>query len=129
MDRQGSWPGELEIYLVEKPWDEYTLTANSAPPLGDLFATIPIYEEDEGKFLLLDITRIVAMWLENSGLNFGIALVPNGVSISVDSKENSQTSHPPEIEIIHEGVPGPAGPQGELGLRGPQVWSPTLPCI
>ena len=113
-------PGELEIYLIEKLWDEFTLTANTAPPLGDLFYTIPIYEEDEGEFLSLDITKIVEIWLKDPKSNYGIAILPSNVSIVIDSKENGQTSHPAEIEIVHEGVPGPTGPQGEPGPPGPK---------
>jgi hypothetical protein len=38
-------------------------------------------------------------------------------NIALDSKENTSTSHPMELEVVLEG--GPAGPPGPTGAQGP----------
>ncbi|MFC1819435.1 MopE-related protein, partial [Thermodesulfobacteriota bacterium] len=111
-------------FVIEKligDWDENTLTADMAPE-GEYFQTISISEGDAGKFIFVDITEIVDSWINDPEANFGIALVPNNISASFDSKENPQTSHPAEIEIIFETIHGLTGPSGADGQDGINCW-------
>ncbi|HZE69254.1 MAG TPA: DNRLRE domain-containing protein [Pyrinomonadaceae bacterium] len=106
--------GKLDVYAVAGAWDESTITANNAPPLGSLvITTAQIGTDKRGKFLVIDITALVQQWLGDDGLgaggipNNGIALVahstdmttPEVANITFDSKENSQTSHEAQLNI------------------------------
>ena len=60
-------------------------------------------------------------WLSGATPNNGIALLPSAaadISAELDSKENTLTSHPPELEILFFGPAGPAGPIGLTGATG-----------
>src|SRR5262249_26503596 len=78
-------------------------------------------------FIDVDVTQAVQAWLTspNPAPNYGIALVPStgsSISVSFDSKENTSTSHDPElmVSMISGGPQGPAGPAGPAGAIGPQ---------
>ena len=131
-------PGKLDLYVVTALWDESSITANNAPPLGSLVTTTAqIGEDKRGKFLVFDVTSLVQQWLGDDGQgtnglpNNGLALVahpidattPAVASITLDSKENSQTSHEAQLNVQLKGTvgqQGPPGPQGETGPQGPQ---------
>jgi Collagen triple helix repeat (20 copies) len=72
------------------------------------------------------VTQAIKDWQSGARANFGLALMASpqsSIAISVDSKENNQTSHPMEIEVSFEGPLGPQGtqgPQGVQGIQGPQ---------
>jgi hypothetical protein len=99
--------GKLDLFPILGEWDEKTITANNAPPIGPLALTTPQIEKDaQGNYLLIDITDLVKQWLgdaagQNAIPNYGFALLPHPVDsqtpqladINFDSKENSQTSH------------------------------------
>ncbi|HZM91615.1 MAG TPA: DNRLRE domain-containing protein [Blastocatellia bacterium] len=99
--------GKLDVYPIMADWDEKTITANNAPPIGSLaLTTQQIGNDDRGNYVLVDITDMVKQWFDGgSGQdaipNYGFALAPHPVDpntpqladISLDSKENSQTSH------------------------------------
>lgn len=106
--------GKLDVYAVAGLWDEATITARNAPPLGNLLTTTTqIGLDKRHEFLIIDITPLVQQWLGDDGLgtngipNYGIALVAHGAdattpevaSITFDSKENSQTSHEAQLNI------------------------------
>ena len=135
--------GRLDVYAVTGAWDEATLTARSAPPLGSLLTTTSqIGTDRRGKFLVVDVTPFVRQWLGDDGLgangapNHGLALVAHAAAsevanITFDSKENSQTSHEPQLLIqlraaagqqSPQGEPGPAGPPGPKGLNWQGAW-------
>lgn len=134
-------PGRLDIYKVNSSWDEDTITFANAPPLGNLLTTTQLIGADmKSKFLVVDVTSAVREWLGDDGLgtngvpNNGLALVahtmddtnPTLAQITFDSKENSQTSHEPVLNIHMnksvgpQGPQGPTGPQGETGPAGSQ---------
>ncbi|HET9531928.1 MAG TPA: DNRLRE domain-containing protein [Blastocatellia bacterium] len=107
-------PGKVDVYEVLSPWQESTITANTAPILGSLVATTQqITTDQRGKFLVIDITATVRQWLGSDGQgaggipNHGIALLahpvdantPELINITFDSKENSQTSHEARLHI------------------------------
>ncbi|MBA3354684.1 MAG: DNRLRE domain-containing protein [Pyrinomonadaceae bacterium] len=95
-------------------WDESSITANNLPALGSLATTTAqIGEDRKGKFLVIDVTALVQQWLGDDGQgtnglpNNGLALVahpadattPAVANITFDSKENSQTSHEPQLNV------------------------------
>ena len=106
--------GKLDLYAVAGPWDENSITANDAPPLGQLVTnTSQIGVDQSGKFLIIDVTSVVRQWLGDDGQgtngipNHGLAVVahpadattPEVADFLIDSKENSQTSHEPQLNI------------------------------
>src|SRR5256714_333306 len=125
--------GVVDVYQVSSNWTENTI--GSAPPsLGAVVQTgTTVQSDQEGKFLVLDVTPAVQQWLGTDGSgtggapNYGVALVArDGAKFSFDSKENSQTSHEPQLNIQlkgsagAQGPPGPQGPQGATGPQGPK---------
>jgi hypothetical protein len=99
--------GKLDLYPILGDWDEKTITANNAPPLGPLaLTTQQINKDAQGNYVLIDITDLVKQWLgdgsgQNALPNYGFALAAHPVGpdtpvladINFDSKKNSQTSH------------------------------------
>lgn len=59
-------------------------------------------------------------WVNGTQANLGLAIrgASPTLNIAVDSKENADTGHPMELEVVLEG--GPAGPPGSVGATGPQ---------
>ena len=115
--------GKVDVFPILAVWDEKTLTANNAPPLGPLaLTTQQIGKDVQGNYLLIDITGIVKQWLGNGNgqgtiPNHGVAIAAHPVDantpafadINLDSKENSQTSHDGMLSI--ELGTGPTGLQ------------------
>ncbi len=120
-------PGQFDVYEVDQAWNEFLLTWNNAPPLG-VSATgnhpTSITLSTFTTFILVDITGLVQEWVNGTVVNNGVALALTAPgSFSFESKENTGTSHEPELEIELAGVqgpPGPQGPQGPQGLQGEQ---------
>jgi hypothetical protein len=106
-------PGKIDVYLVTSAWNESSVTFNSAPSIGNLIATSAQIQTEKNKFLVIDLTAAVAQWLGDDGRgtngvpNNGLAVMahpvdaetPTLASVVLDSKENSQTSHEPELMI------------------------------
>src|SRR5262245_9377927 len=60
--------GKLGVYSVLGPWDENEITSANVPPLGRLVgASDLIGKEQEGKFIVIDITPLVRQWLGDDG--------------------------------------------------------------
>src|SRR5438552_2794776 len=109
-------PGTIDVFQLPASWSEKTITANNAPPLADLITSgLSVDASKKGQFLVIDVTTAARQWLDTS-TNYGIALVAgSGATVLFDSKENSQTSHEPELIVTlnkSAGIQGPAGPQG-----------------
>jgi hypothetical protein len=125
-------PGAVDVYQLTTNWSERTI-ASAPPSLGAILqAGLTVQSDQEGKFLVIDVTSAVQQWLGTDGLgaggapNYGVALVVrDSASLILDSKENSQTSHEPQLNIQMSKSSGPQGPQGpqgekgETGLEGP----------
>ena len=115
--------GKLDLYPVLGPWDEKTISANNAPPLGQLAVTTQQISKDaQNNYVVIDITELVKQWLgdgsgQNALPNYGFALIPHPIgtetpelaNISFDSKENSQTSHDGSLTVQLE--------SGQAGLQ------------
>ncbi len=120
--------GTIDIYVVAGAWSEKTITANNAPPLGSLIAAaVSVQQSMKDQFLVVDLTSVVQQWLGTDGagtggiVNHGVALVArNGARATFDSKENTQTSHEPQLNIQRAGSAGQQGPPGPQGPTGPQ---------
>jgi TGF-beta propeptide len=124
---QVSQPGTLHVQVVTGgAWTEQSLTWNTAPATDAVPAVmVSIFATDQGSYVSVDVTAVVQEWVNNTQPNLGLALrgASPALNITLDSKENTNTSHPMELEVVLEGGPtrpqGPPGPTGPQGLQGP----------
>jgi hypothetical protein len=100
--------GSFNVDYVKAGWEESTIDASNAPPLGSTIASeVAITTADKNQYILINVTSAVQAWLSGSETNNGIALVANGEFYATfDSKENTTTSHPPELDIAFAGGDG-----------------------
>src|ERR1700722_13173834 len=100
--------GSFNVNYVNGAWEESTLDANNAPPLGASIASnVSITTADKNQFILINVTSALQAWLSGSQANDGIALVANNsFNASFDSKENTTTSHPAELDVVFAGGSG-----------------------
>lgn len=117
--------GTLDFALATSSWGESTVSANTEPTVGVVFSTASV--SVASTFILVDVTAQVQTWLAVPASNFGIEITGEGTtSVQLDTKENTATSHPPELEVSitgpagPPGTPGGVGPTGSAGLTGPQ---------
>ena len=94
--------GSFNVDLVNGSWTELGIKYNNAPALGTTIASsIPLTTANVNDYVIVDVTSAVQAWLDGSQSNDGIALVANsGLGVLFDSKENTATSHPPELDIV-----------------------------
>jgi len=94
--------GSFNVDFVASAWAEDTITSNMAPVIGSAIASnVPIAANGANDYVLVDISPAVYEWLNGGQPNYGIALVANGgFNASFDSKENTTTSHAPELDIV-----------------------------
>lgn len=95
--------GSFNVDLVNGTWSEKTIDYTNQPALGTTIAgSVPLTTASKGTYVEIDITSAVIEWLNNTQPNDGIALVANSPLIATfDSKENTATSHPPELDIVY----------------------------
>lgn len=119
--------GALDVLPVTSAWTERGVMSSAAPSTGSAVARSPVLAG--AQYAVVDVTALVQNWVDYPSQNFGLALVPSAdhatTSASFDSKENTNTSHAPKLEIvlISDGTPGesgPMGPAGPVGATGPQ---------
>jgi trimeric autotransporter adhesin len=101
--------GSFNVDYVTGSWAESTIDGSNAPPLGSAIASnVSVTSADKNQYILMNATSAVQAWLSGSETNNGIALVANSTfNASFDSKENTTTSHPPELDIVF--APGSGG--------------------
>ncbi|HTW58651.1 MAG TPA: DNRLRE domain-containing protein [Terriglobales bacterium] len=94
--------GSFNVDYVNGTWAESTITSSLAPALGGTIASgVAITAADKNQYILINVTPAVEAWLNGSEANDGLALVANSTFFaSFDSKENTTTSHPPELDIV-----------------------------
>lgn len=97
--------GSFNVDFVNGSWVESTITANLSPALGNTIApSVPITAAEKNQYILIDVTSALQAWLSGSQANDGIALVANSsFNASFDSKENTTTSHPAELDVVFAG--------------------------
>jgi hypothetical protein len=120
-----SQAGSFDVYEIDQPWSENSLSFNTAPSLGVSASggkPVTVSKSSLNQFVLVDITPLVQGWLTGTVPNNGLAIAVAGGagSFGFDSKESEYTSHEPELEVTFSGVAGPEGAQGAQGLTGPQ---------
>jgi hypothetical protein len=100
--------GSFNVDYVNGSWSESTIDHTNAPPLGSTIASdVAITAADKNQYILINMTSALQAWLTGSETNDGIALVANGAfNATFDSKENTTTSHPPELDIAYAGGAG-----------------------
>lgn len=111
--------GSFNVDLVNGTWTEGTIDRSNEPAIGTtIVASVPLTIASAGKYVEIDITPAMVEWLNNSQPNDGIALVANSPLVAAfDSKENTDASHSPEIDIVYAGIAGVTTAAGS-GLVG-----------
>ena len=126
--------GKLQVSPLTAVWTENTVSSSNVPTAGLPQATSATIS-NSNTYFAIDVTDLVKNWVDVPATNFGLALEPlvaTITSLSIDSKEAIQTSHPAYIEIALKGptgdkgatgaastVAGPAGVPGANGIQGP----------
>lgn len=94
--------GSFNVDYVVSPWAESTIDASNAPPPGGVIASnVNVTTADKNQYILVDVTSAVQAWLSGTEDNTGLALVANSnFDATFDSKENTATSHPAELDVV-----------------------------
>jgi hypothetical protein len=100
--------GSFNVDYVNGTWSESKIDASNAPPPGTTIApNVNVTTADKNQYVLVNVTTAVRAWLDGSETNNGFALVANSsFNATFDSKENTTTSHPPELDIAYAGGDG-----------------------
>lgn len=100
--------GSFNVDYVNGTWAESTIDASNAPPLGATITSgVSITTASKNQYILINVTSAVQAWLSGSETNDGLALVADGTfNATFDSKENTTTSHPPELDIAYASAEG-----------------------
>jgi hypothetical protein len=100
--------GSFNVDYVSGAWSEAAIDASNAPPLGTAIASnVSVIAADKNQYILVDVTSAVQAWLSGSETNNGLALVANSsFNATFDSKENTTTSHPAELDVAFAGGDG-----------------------
>ena len=120
-------PGSINLLPVYGAWTELGVTYNTLPVLGTALGSVPVASPNA--FVTLDVTAQVQGWMNAPGSNYGLALSSSSAAVQFDSKENDETGHLPQLEIVlaagsgsaggASGATGAAGATGATGLIGP----------
>ncbi len=111
--------GKLQVSPVTSRWAENVTTA-TAPTVGSSLVTSSVLSRSD-TYYAVDITQLVKNWLDNPASSFGLALQPlegTSTSVTLDSKEATQTSQAAYIDIDLLGADGPEGDTGAAGTQG-----------
>jgi hypothetical protein len=109
--------GPINVLPVTSAWSEGLITFATAPTSGTSVATLQASQA--GTYVAVDVTTLVQAWVATPATNFGVALTSNSADVVLDSKENDQTAHPAELDIVLAGPPGAPGVAGAKGVAGP----------
>jgi hypothetical protein len=100
--------GSFNVDYVNGAWSEGKIDSSNAPALGKAITSdVSVTTADKNQYILVDVTSAVQAWLSGSETNNGLALVANSsFNATFDSKENTTTSHPAELDIAFAGGDG-----------------------
>ena len=140
-------PGTLDIRPNTAAWSETATTYASRPSVGATTYSVPV--TTAGHYISVDVTATIKNWLDQPATAFGFTLSssasakpsapkkddadnsakPNdpekdsadnsASALNLDSKENTDTSHPAYLDIALIGPAGPQGQKGDTGATGP----------
>jgi hypothetical protein len=113
--------GAIKVVSVDAAWTEAAITGRTLPASGAVeAATLALQAGQRKVYLSADVTALVKEWVSAQRTNNGFALKSDasGGAGVFDSKENSATSHEPQLELILAGPPGLQGPAGSPGQNG-----------
>jgi hypothetical protein len=111
--------GTVNLYQVTSAWSEGTVTYATKPTIAAT-AAASLSCGVNNAFHDFNVTTLVQNWITTPASNFGVELQASGTTnLTIDSKENTNTSHPAVLEIDLSGPAGPAGPAGATGPQGP----------
>jgi hypothetical protein len=110
--------GTYSAYPITSAWSEATVTYATKPTIsGTAAASTSIGVANA--YHDLDVTALVQGWITTPSSNYGVALKTAGTaSMTIDSKENTSTSHPTVLQVVLSGPVGPQGPAGAKGATG-----------
>ena len=117
--------GSVTMTPIATAWDELTLNSSTAGALAlgtPKVTELPINHTSQ--FISIDVTDWVKGWvggtLPNEGFQIEASANSGSLNVYFDSKESTQTSHEPRLEIALAtvGPQGATGPQGIQGLQG-----------
>jgi hypothetical protein len=110
--------GTIGVYPVTSTWSEGAVTYATKPTVSGT-ATTTASVGTANRFVELTVTSLVQSWVTTPATNFGVAIEATGTTdISMDSKENTNTSHNALLLISLSSPGGPAGPSGPKGATG-----------
>ena len=110
--------GTVNLYQVTSAWSESKVTYATKPTIASTTITSTTIGIARN-FHDFIVTSLVQSWITTPASNFGVELKASGsTNITLDSKENTTTSHPAVLEIVLSGPAGPAGPTGATGAKG-----------
>ena len=113
-------PGTVNFSVANGTWTESGVNGTNAPAVGASVAS-GVAINNGSDYVAVDATAAVQAWVTTPGSNNGFMITPNtvsGVSISLDSKESTTTSHPAILSITLMGIGGAAGATGATGPTG-----------
>ena len=93
--------GDIDLHTVTQSWDEGIIASGNQPNIDPVFESVTISLTDRFRYVTVDVTQQIKDWL-GAVANNGIAIIPNaldGLRLELDSKENTGTAHPAEIEV------------------------------
>jgi hypothetical protein len=114
--------GNIGLSNVLGAWTESGLTWSNQAPLGAVVSA-PQAVPQGGGYMSFDVTSLVQIWEGAPGANLGLAVTAdpsNPAVVTLDSKENTTTSHLArlDIEIASAGATGATGSTGPVGATG-----------
>lgn len=125
--------GTVSVQALNGSWTESGVTFATLPVLGATAGLAAV--STVGAFVTVDVTSVVKGWVGAPASNFGVALSSSAAAVQFDSKENSETSHLPQLEVVlassgstgsaNTGATGATGAAGSAGAAG----NPGLPGV
>jgi len=111
--------GGISVYAASAGWSELTVNGVNGPAPGAQVA-FNVAVTQPGSWISIPVTGQVKSWLGGQ-LNYGFIVTasPAATFVSFDSKENTSTHHPAELEIDLVGAAGATGVTGPAGVNGP----------
>ena len=110
--------GNFSVFEVTSAWTENTVNYATKPSVKSP-AVVTTAVTTSSDYIQIGVTNLVKDWVLTPSANHGLELVASGsTNFSIDSKENTNTSHQAILQIDLTGPVGPTGPAGPEGPKG-----------